>query len=75
MTDIVDVIQPPKLEVMRYALTDYEWRESVRHHLPHNRRWRHVSDQRTALVGPNLGDGVELAIHLHELGFSLSIGI
>jgi hypothetical protein len=29
----MDVIQPPKLEaqIMRYELTDYEWRGAVKH--------------------------------------------
>jgi len=37
-------------------------------------RWQRVRDERAALVGPNLGDGVELAIHPRELGLSFGIG-
>jgi hypothetical protein len=43
--------------------------------LPHNRRRRSASDSRTALVRLSFGYRVEPAIHLTELGVSLSIGI
>ena len=40
--------------------------------LSHNRRRRDIRHSRTALVGLNLGYGVELPVHPRELGVSLS---